>query len=218
MGQGFALALMGLCWVSASSQVRVQAGRSDEDGCFPKTPARICVGPAKQEACYEPASTKDYVFGLEPTQTQIGTMNGKPVILFTAMFSGCGSGTLTDFSLLTERDGKLINILPQVRLTNQSEYKLWTLQSGESLPAIATADFVWDIKAGETHFSDHVYEIAVYAYDRSSGGYSERLRYRTAKKYPGLDAAEELRVLEGEKPEILRRLEKTNLRENAHAG
>lgn len=156
--------------------------------------------------CYEPPSTKDYVFGLEPTQKQIGTWKGKPLILFTAMFSGCGSGTLTDFSLLTERDGKLIDILPTVQLTNQSEFKFWSMPGHSPLPVFATADFVWDFDAGETHFSKHRYQIAVYVFDRATARYSERLRYPTVKRYAGLDDVSKIRVLDEEKPQVLRRL------------
>ncbi len=129
------------------------------------------------------------------------------------MFSGCGSGTLTDFALLTVRDGEFVNLLPRVRLTNQSEYKLWSLPQFSKLPILLTADFIWDFETmqksnfnEETHFASHRYHIEVFAFDARSGRYLQKVHYETTKKYPGLDEADKIRVLDPEKPVILAKL------------
>ena len=122
------------------------------------------------------------------------------------MFSGCGSGTLTSVSLLSVKNRAFLNLLPEVHLTNQSEYKLWRLPQISSLPILATADFNWDFKAEETHFAAHRYHIEAFVFDSKSGRFLQRVRFDTAKKYPGLDEVDEIRVLEAEKPTIMSKL------------
>jgi hypothetical protein len=129
------------------------------------------------------------------------------------MFSGCGSGTLAHFSLLTVRDGEFVNLLPKVELTNQSEYKLWSLPHFSSIPVLVTADFIWDYNAmeksnytEETHFAHHRYTISLYIFEPKSGRFIRWLQYATTRKYPGLDDVDEIRVLESERPTILSKL------------
>jgi hypothetical protein len=93
-----------------------------------------------------------------------------------------------------------------VQLTDQSEYKLWNLPRSSKLPALATADFVWDFKAGETHFAPHRYTVNMYVFDSRIGRYLQRIRYVTTRKYPGLDDSDAVRVLDAERPAILARL------------
>jgi len=205
---------MGGCIASCCAQTRVFEGKYDtEMGCMPTTPARICLGTAGTTHCYAPPSDKDYIFGLEPKATSVGQLDGHELTLFTAVFSGCGSGTLTHFSLLTVRDGEFINLLPKVELTNQSEYKLWSLPQFSSLPVLVTADFIWDFEAmqksyytRETHFAPHRYRVDAYVYDAKSGQYIQKVHYETTKKYPGLDDADEIQVLDTERPTILARM------------
>lgn len=150
------------CASSCAAQYHLIPGKIDESmGCDPKTPARICLGSGSAH-CYAPESTKDYTFGMEPAAITVGKLDGPPLILFSADFSGCGSGTLTDYSLLTVRAGEFVNLLPKVRLTNQSEFKFWSLPQISRLPVLATADFIWDFDAlnksngqEETHFAAH---------------------------------------------------------------
>jgi len=127
--------------------------------------------------------------------------------LFTAMFSGCGSGTLTHLSLLTVRDGEFVDLLPNVELTNQSEFRFWNWPHFSTLPLRVTADFLWDFDAGETHFAPHRYEVHVYAFDARTDRYLLRISYATKKKYPGLENSDEVRVLEAENPAILTKLQ-----------
>jgi len=212
-----AILSVNVCVAACLGQYRVLKGKTDPGDfadCFPKTPARICLGTAGEAHCYAPPSDKDYIFGLAPKATPVGQLGGHELTLFTAMFSGCGSGTLTHFSLLTIRDGEFVNLLPKVELTNQSEYKLWSLPQFSSLPVLVTADFIWDFEAmqksnytKETHFAPHRYRVKAYIYDAKSGQYFQKVNYETTKKYPGLDDADEIRVLDAEKAVILAKLE-----------
>ncbi|MGB6194565.1 MAG: hypothetical protein WBF42_19025, partial [Terracidiphilus sp.] len=136
----------------------------------------------------------------------IGNLWNQPLTLFSAMFSGCGSGTLTDFSLLAVQDGEFVNLLPIVRLSNQSELRIWNERALSSLPVILTADFLWNIKEGETHFSGHHYQIDVYVFDDANERYFREVSYQTVRKYPGLDEANSLRVIESERQAILAKL------------
>jgi hypothetical protein len=198
------------CLPFAVSQTpyHILPGEADADGCMPTKAARICLG-AATDHCYAPPSTKDYIFGLEPKAAPAGNIDGKELILFTAMFSGCGSGTLSDFSLLTVRSGQFVNLLPPVRLSNQSEYKLWNLPRYSNHPMLVTADFIWNFDAGETHLAAHRYAIHAYIFDRKSGQYRDAVHYETKKKYPGFDNVDEIRVLGSERPTILAKLQKT---------
>ena len=190
----------------STAQLHVQPGQVGSDGCAPTTPAQICLGPTGDAHCYSPTSEKDYIFGLEPTAKEVGKLEGQPLVLFTAMFSGCGSGTLTDVSLLTPQAEALVNLLPKVRITNQSDMGLWSIPQISHLPIVATADFVWDFKAGETHFSSHRYLVKAYVFDPTSGKYDEKVSYETTTKYPGLDDEDQVHVLRAEKPTILTKL------------
>jgi hypothetical protein len=201
----FHLSLACLCALVCHAQYHVIPGDTDADGCSGTKPARICTGSTSSDHCYAPPSEKLYTFGLEPKAIPAGQINGQPLILFSAMFSGCGSGTLTDYSLLAIQNGEFVKLSPKIQLTNQSEYKLWHLPQISPLPILVTADFLWDFKT-ETHFSQHRYAIHAYVFDQGAGKYLECFRFETTKKYPGLDDAEKLNVLESEKPTILERL------------
>jgi hypothetical protein len=150
---------------------------------------------------------------MEPKAVRVGQLAGQPLILFSAMFYGCGSGTLTDYSLLTIKKGELVNLLPKVQLTNQSEYKFWSLTQVSRLPVLVTADFIWDFgnpkdpnDQGETHFAAHRYAIDVFEYNSKSGRYEDIVDYSTKKKYAGLDDVDEIRVIEPERSVILSKL------------
>lgn len=192
------------------AQYRVSPGDVDADG-LPTSPARICLGSNGSAHCYTPPDyMKSAPFGLNPKAEDVGELNGAALALFRATFSGGGSGALTSFALLTVKDGEFVNLLPKVQLSNQSEYKLWSLPEFSGLPVLATADFVWDFKAGkssnsrpETHFGQHRYEIQILMFDPAAGRYLERIKYITTRKYPGLDEAGDVRVLDLEKRAIL---------------
>lgn len=202
-----------VCASSCTAQYHLIPGKFDEAaGCDPKTPARICLGSGTAH-CYAPESTKVYIFGMEPKAVQVGQLVGQPMILFSAMFSGCGSGTLTDYSLLTVRQGEFVNLLPKVELTNLSEYKSWSLPAVSELPVLVTADFIWDFgnptnphMPAETHYGDHRYRIHAFVFDARSERYAKAVGYTTSDKYPGEDSEGPMQVLEAERPQILARL------------
>jgi hypothetical protein len=206
--KALSLVALGTCLTTLTchAQFHVLAGDVDEDGCSGKQPARICTGSSGTEHCYAPPTEMLHTFGLEPEALPIGDLNGQPLILFFATFSGCGSGTLTDYSLLTIRNGEFVKLSPKIQLTNQSEYKLWDLPRISPQPILVTADFVWDFKT-ETHFSQHRYRIHAYLYDPKAGQYLEKFHFDTTKKYPGLDDVQEIHVLDSEKPNVLTRLQ-----------
>jgi hypothetical protein len=189
--------------VACSAQYRLLPGEANSDGCLPTTPARICLGHTGTEHCYTPPNDKSYVFGLEPKALAVGQLNGHELTLFSSMFYGCGSGTLTSYALLTVNHCEFVNLLPEVELTNQSEFKLWNLPQFSHLPVLVTADFIWEFEAGETHFAPHRYRIEAFVFNAKSGRYLQRVRYETTKKYPGLDEVDEIRVLTAERPTIL---------------
>jgi hypothetical protein len=206
-------AIAALCASTAicRAQYRILPGGLDADG-LPTTSARICLGTSGADHCFTPPSDK-YAFGLEPKARKIGMLGGKDLVLFSATFSGGGSGDLTDLSILAERGGELVDLLPAVQLTNQSEFKLWILPRYSRLPVLVTADFIWDFDAmkasnysEETHFAHHRYGIRVYIYDEKAQGFLERIDYVTQKKYPGLDDLDSVRVLNAERPVILAKL------------
>jgi len=198
-----------ICPAVCQGQYRVLPGKTDagEFGdCSPMTAARICLGATGTAYCYTPPNDENSIFGLEPKAKTVGRLNGQDLTLFSSVSSGCGSGTLTNFALLVVRNGEFVNLLPKVRLTNQSEYKFWNLPRFSNLPVLVTADFVWDFKAEETHFAPHRYVVNAYALDTKSGQYIQRARYVTAKKYPGLDDSDSIQVLDAEKVTILAKL------------
>ena len=195
-------------WLSAfvcHAQYHVIPGDADADGCSGTKSARICTGSAGTDHCYAPPSEKLYTFGLEPKAIPAGEINGQPLILFAATFDGCGSGTLTDYSLLAIRNGELVKLSPKIQLTNQSQNQFWDLPQISPFPIFVTADFLWDSKT-ESHFSHHRYSIRAYVFDPAAGKYLEKAHFETAQKYPGLDDMEKLNVLGPEKTSLISRL------------
>ena len=208
------LLILGLTAIRGGAQYRVLPGNTDSDG-FPMTPARLCLGATGTAHCYSPPNyMKDAPFGLDPKAQTVAKLNGQELTLFTATFSDGGSGDLTNFALLTVKNGDLIDILPKVQLTNQSEYKLWKLPQFSPAPILVTADFVWDWKAmtasnyrEETHLARHRYAIKAFVFDPKTGQDLKRVDFTTIKKYPGPDEADEIHVLDPEKLTILAKLQ-----------
>lgn len=172
-----------LCANICCAQYRVVPGETDEDGCSMKTAARVCLG-ASAKHCYAAPSDRNYIFSMEPAARTIGQIGGQPLILFSALFTGCGSGTLTSYSLLTVRNGDFVSLLPKLELTNVSEHRIWNLPQISNLPILASADFIWDLDK-ETHFESHRYRIKAFVFEPKSGRYIERVNFDTSRKYSG---------------------------------
>jgi hypothetical protein len=183
---------------------KVYPGTVDADGS-PTGAARLCLD-TQRARCYAlPGKQSDMQFGLEPKVERISVQRGGPLILFSATFSGGGSGTLDELALLRyEQDGTLRNLLPVVQLTEQGDRAIWQLPSVSPIPVLVTADYVWG--KGQTHFAQHLFEVRAYQYDSASQIYAEKIRYRTNRRYPSLDEADHVNVLVPERAEILRRL------------
>jgi hypothetical protein len=199
---------------TSNAQYRLLPGNEGADG-LPVTAARICLDPSGSAHCYVPPDyMKNSPFGLDPKARTVGKLNGTDLTLFTATFSGGGSGTLTNYALLAVKNGDFVNLLPKVQLTQQSEFGVWNLPKISPLPILLTADFVWDFKAveasngqEETHLAAHRYDIRVFVFDSKTSHYLERLHYVTDKKYPGLDEVDQIAVLEPEKQTIIAKLQ-----------
>jgi hypothetical protein len=208
--------LANVCVIPFLGQYRVMPGKTDPANtadCLPQTPARICLGATGTEHCYALPSDNDFIFGLESRAIPVGQLDGLELTLFTATYSGCGSGTVTKFALLTVRNGEFVNLLPSVELSNQSDYKFWSLPEFSSLPVLVTADYIWnheDIKKSnfieETHSAPHRYRVNAYVYDDKSSRYLLKVHFDTAKMYSGVQDAEEINIVDAEKTVILAKL------------
>jgi hypothetical protein len=190
---------------------RLISGKVDSDG-LPISGARLCLlKPA--DSCYlmpsQAASSSNssvYEFGRDPRSERLPLKDGGSLVFFSAQFDGGGSGTLDRLAILQlENGGKIVNLLPFVGVTNQSERLMWNVPEASSFPILVTADFYWDTDK-ETHFSRHSYTVSAYCFDTKSSRYVEAFSYRTSKKYPGLDEADQVHVLGPERAEISRRL------------
>jgi hypothetical protein len=183
-------------------------GGTDSDG-FPTSGAKLCLRESL-ETCYQMPSEKAqstdsgaYEFGLEPRSERLALPGGGSFVLFSSQFSGGGSGTLDRLSILRyEKDRKIVNLLPFVGVTNQSDRAVWQIAEASKFPILVTADFYW--VDGETHFADHFYTVCAYRFDTERDRYAQAFSYRTSKKYPGLDKVDQVHVLGSERAEIVR--------------
>ena len=191
---------------------RVAAGRVDADG-MPLSGAKLCVL-SKPGICYRLAAhaaygspSVIYEFGLEPEAEVLRLPNGGSWVFFSGRYSGGGSGTLDRLAVLRYRSagsgGEIVDLLPYVAVTNVSERAMWMVPGASAYPVLVCADFVWG--EGETHFSEHLYQVEGWRFDPGVDHYVKAFSYRTAKKYNGGDA-EPIRVLGPERGEILRQL------------
>jgi hypothetical protein len=187
------------------SDFRVEVPKCDEDG-IPLKAARICFSKTK---CFAPP-TQNPPFGLNPKAKEIKTSSGKRLVLFTAQSWGGGSGSLSYIALLDPSARELSNLLPDVKITNQSDLNLWSLRSISPMPLVATADFLWE--EGETHFSAHKYFVRVFLYNANENRYGLADSFTTSKKYAGLDDVDKITVLNSEKANILERLKRRDIR------
>jgi hypothetical protein len=191
---------------------RLIPGSVDADG-LPTSGARFCLIKPVND-CYQMPSNTGYSsgsvmyhYGLDPISERLPLKGGGSLVFFSAQFSGGGSGALDSLAILRfESDGKIVNLLPFVGVTNQSDRAAWSIPDASSFPILVTADFVWT--KGETHFARHFYRVTAYLFDIKNDRYAKAFSYQTSKKYPGLDAVSRIRVLAPEREEIMRRLQK----------
>jgi hypothetical protein len=172
-------------------------------GDEPSGPAKVCL--VRTGKCFTAGDPKrDPPFGFAPKATIVHLNAAREAVLFTAVASAGGSGSMTLLSLLDLRNGNLVDLLPGVAISNQGEYKIWQVATVSSTAIVVTADAVWG--DGETHFARHRFSVSAYALGSQVPLYRLRDQYVTAKKYPSFDEVKQIAVLEDEKPEILQRL------------
>ena len=171
------------------------------DGIEPSGPAKLCL--VHSPKCFT-APKNNPQFGFSPKAEIVQLSPTKQAILFSAVASAGGSGSLTMLAFLDVRNGDWADLLPHVAISNQGELAIWRESNVSNAALFVTADALWG--EGETHFSKHRFEVSAYAFDSETQGYYLRDRYVTRKKYPSLDEVDKVVVLEYEKPEILQRL------------
>lgn len=182
-------------------------GTQDADG-EPTSHARLCLIQSTQ--CFTLSANKEesklqFFFGLDPKAERLPVTSGGSLIFFSGTFSGGGSGTSDNLTLLQYGpDGAITDLLPEVRLSNQSERRFWNLPQVSKMPILVTADFNW--AEGETHFADHFYTLSAYVFDTKTNRYARQLKYITSKNYPGIDQADTIKVLQPERDTITQKL------------
>jgi hypothetical protein len=181
--------------------VEVIAADATPDGIEPSGPAKLCV--VGTSRCFT-APKHDPQFGFSPKAEVVQINDTQQAVLFTAVASASGSGTLTLLVLLDLRNGNWVNLLPDEAITNQGEYKMWRESRVSTAALFVVADFVWG--EGETHFAEHRFKVTTYTFGANTRSYYLRDRYVTSGKYSSLDDVDEVDVLSHEKSEIVRRL------------
>jgi hypothetical protein len=161
----------------------------------------VCIVSGSSRQCYTPPKN-DLPFGLNPKADPVALKPGVNALLFTVTASGGGSGSKTILALLMTKRGRLEDLLPDVKVSEQSEYRLWRETTLSDMPILVTADYVW--QDGEAHYSEHRFRVSTYVFARQLQNYVLQDEYVTTKKY--MDTGQPLQVLEQEKQEILARL------------
>jgi hypothetical protein len=187
-------------------------GDLDTDGISPASGAKLCTLQTRTVCFTMPPQlgkkpiNVEYEFGLNPVSERLPIQGGGSVIFFLATFSGGGSGMLERAALLRyQPDGSVVNLLPYVAVTDQSQRQMWTLPQVSPYPVLVTADFIWDFAAKETHFGQHFYQVSAYRYDPAVDRYTQAFTFKTRKRYAGADV-KRVEVLGPEREEILKRL------------
>lgn len=185
-------------------------GNLDSDG-LPISGAKLCLL-KPENVCYQMPSNPGHSagsvmcdYGLDPRSELLPLSRGGSLVFFSAEYSGGGSGSLESLAILRyESSGQIINILPFVGITGQSERAMWTVPGASRFPILVTADF--NGMNGETHFAKHFYTVTAYSFDARKDRYTKLFSYRTSKKYPGLDDTNQPHILSPERRKILRLL------------
>jgi hypothetical protein len=168
--------------------------------------ARLCLL-ATPQPCYTlpqiGRGETALLYSYRPTALPVTTSSNEPLILFSAGFIG-GSGSSFEYALLRHEGDTLINLLPIITLTNQSNHAVWNVPSVSVMPLFVTADFLWEDGA---HYGPHRSTITVYRYDAPTRHYKQILAYDTRHIFPGFDNFDHTYpVLEYERATILKKL------------
>jgi hypothetical protein len=192
-------------------QVIITDPGTDEQGFFPKGPAKVCLEGPPQRQCF--TAPKDY--GRIPEVTLVQVEQGLPALLFSAA-SGGVSGYGLHFALLHPGQGKELEdlFLSGISISSQSEHEFWNLPDFSDAQIFVTAEYVWG--PDESHYSEHRYIVSTYTRRPSSmiAGlfYYLEDRYMTTRKYD----IEKAHILNSEKPEIIARLSRVKAENQRH--
>ena len=191
--------------VFKGQRVTVTAAPATPDGVMPAGPAQVCLAPSGM--CFT-APDNGTPFGFSPDATPVQLGANQQGLLFTAIASSSGSGSEKLIAVLEVRNGRLDNLAPGVKVSEQGEYKMWQEPSISKTALLVTADYVWG--RAETHFSAHRFRISTYVLEPIVASdvqfYSLRDEFITSKRYPSLDEVVTVAVLGHEKVEVLARL------------
>ena len=94
----------------------------------PTSHAKLCL--VQSEQCFTLSANKEdsnlhFFFGLNPKAERIPGPQGGSLIFFAGTFFGGGSGALDKLALLQYgSDGTIVHLLPEIRLTDQSERRM----------------------------------------------------------------------------------------------
>lgn len=167
-----------------------------------KFPAKICVESPPRQQCH----TMPESYGAGSTVELVQLKKNAPALLFRSDTRGA-SGYLIGLALLRPGDTERLENLfgSEIRLTNQCEYRFWTIKSISDTPIFVTANYVWG--RDEPHSGPHRYIISAYLFAPSGfgegGNYDLQDSYMTVREY---DQEVGPSVLDTERTEILTRL------------
>jgi len=108
--------------VFKGQELAVIEAPATRDGVEPAGPAKICI--VRSANCFTARYNRPQ-FGFSPKAAVVEISSKEQAILFSAVASASGSGTLTMLALLDLHDGEWEDFLPPVAITNQGEYKIW---------------------------------------------------------------------------------------------
>jgi len=150
------------------------------------------------------------VYALDPSFEAIGWPNEQGVaraVLFRADAEPFISRRNTRVMLFVlKRRPALVSVLPDVILSEQSEYSTWEDKSVSPMPILTTAEYMMNFDAGETHFGKHYYYLATYIWNASVLRYEGMDSFTTSSRYPGFDDVEKIQVIRHELAGIKGRL------------
>ena len=174
-------AIMGEIPTVPPGEYHVINGERDSDSTESRTAARLCVSSTGIQRCYT-FTEKDHVFGQDAKAEEVKLSSGGKVLLFTAK-DYAGNSSWSTVSLLANRGGQLVNLLPDIDET--VEYRLWDLPDISQVPVFVNVySLVWDDSdPNECRACPHRGRIATYVYRKEMGQYVKYDEFMTAKKY-----------------------------------
>lgn len=179
----------------------IDPGPDPDDEFFPKARASVCLEGPPQRQCYT-----TYEPAMDASASVVLLRNDEPAIFFESHGGGV-SGFVLEYVLLQPSDGKELETLLHVRVSNQNQHAFWTVPTISDRQIFVIADYVWG--PNESHYSDHRYIIRAYVMkpDAEFPSYYLEDEYMTVRRY---DLDENEGILAAEKEEILRRLRITH--------